>query len=143
MLSLILTAYVCTIGGGVFCQKLNSTLRSGQPAYPGQEITFYCETMGSPMAWRSNEYIGSGGVQLEFTGFDRAGSVHQAHDNHETTATLLRAIPQNDSFLLISKLRIVASRSPPNASVTCQNSFSGKVEMISFHVIDGKYLLGI
>ena len=123
----------------MFCQKLNITLRSGQPAFPGQEITFYCETMGSPIAWRSNEYIGTGGVQLEFVGFDSEGSMLHAHDHPETIATLISAIPQNGSFLLLSKLRIIASHSPPNASVTCQNSFSGKEEMISFHVTDGKY----
>ena len=125
--------------GGVFSQKLNSTLQSGLPAYPGQAITFYCETNGSPIAWQSDEYIGAGGVQLEFTGFHSEGSVLHAYGNPETIATLISAIPQKDSFLLVSKLRIVTSHSPSNASVTCQNSFSGKQQMISFQVIDGKY----
>ena len=53
----------------------NATLENNDTvtAYPGETVAFTCQTMG-PLAWRSDEYIGTGDRQLSFGLTDRVGS---------------------------------------------------------------------
>ena len=58
--------------------SLSSSLPDGQGVCPEEEIKFTCVTNGSAShAWMSDEFIGSGGIQLEFASFDSPGAVRR------------------------------------------------------------------
>ena len=59
---------------------------------PGSEVTFTCRTSGSlAIAWRSNEYIGSGNNQLGMVmGINRIGDPLTAAED-QTVAMLTQA----------------------------------------------------
>ena len=134
---------VCSLGLMVAAQSeapvLNSTLQPGEPVYPGQEIIFYCESRGSVMVWQSDQYIGTGGRQLELTFSDTPNTTHSAGGNPNTVATLLSVYHQNGEVVLVSKLRIIVLSSNQPANVTCLNVGSGTRTESSFVVSEGTY----
>ena len=97
-------------------------LKLGDFGCPGSEVTFTCRTSGSQaIAWRSNEYIGSGNNQLGMVmGINRIGDPLTAAEG-KTVAMLTQAhVDGNGVPVLESTLRIVVT-SFPNPSVTCTN----------------------
>ena len=96
----------------------------GQGACPGEQITFTCVTNGSAShAWASDEYIGKGGVQLQFAVYDSLGVPATAASSQEGTyAELIRKVPENETAtlgILESQLHVTVSSSYADASVTC------------------------
>jgi hypothetical protein len=70
------------------------------------------------MAWRSDEYIGTNGAELEFTSADGVGSRMTSSINPNTFATLVRV---NGTRVVQSVLTLTASNSIPTASITCRD----------------------
>jgi hypothetical protein len=68
------------------------------------------------MFWRSDEYIGPNGAELEFTSADGVGNVMISSINPNTFATLLQI---NGNRVVESSLTITVSDSIQTASVTC------------------------
>ena len=119
------------------------TESSKTTACPGDELTFKCETRGSMiLAWSSEEYIGTGGVQLEFTTEDTPGFIQTSDTHPDTVATLI----SSDQRLLniISTLQIVVSSnvsmSHPS-SVTCEHRTSGTNRMLTFQHLGMSHFL--
>lgn len=100
----------------VSCQELNSTLREGNFACPGDAVNFICAIRGSSsfssliLAWSSIEYIG-GGDPLRFTTQDtpRANTMTSVI-NSNVTATLTYNGIMGGVRVLVSELRIVADQ---------------------------------
>ena len=93
------------------------------------------------MGWQSDQYIGTGGRQLELTFSDTPNTAHSAGDNPDTVATLLSVDRQNGEYVLVSKLRIIALSSNQPATVTCLNADSDTTTESSFVVSDGTYCI--
>lgn len=74
------------------------------------------------MAWRSDEYIGPSGAELEFTSTDGIGSRMISPINPSTFATLVRV---NGSRVVESVLTLTVSDSYQTASVTCSEVGQG------------------
>ena len=87
------------------------SLLEGSIACPDQTVIFTCQTTG-PVAWSSDEYIGTGGNQLPFGLDDRVGRRHTVNEN--IYAELLSI--DLDNRIITSTFRIKASSS---SSVTC------------------------
>ena len=104
-------------------QSLSSTLLEGDRACPGARVNFTCTTSGSlAMAWRSDEYIGPNGAQLEFISTDGVGSRMTSPINPNTFATLIRI---NGTRVIESALTLIASDSIQTASVICSEVGQG------------------
>ena len=85
---------------------VSDTNQHKQPACPGEEITFTCETVGSPsIGWTSDEYIERDGNPLEFAQFDNVENMQHSPVNPETVVTLINK--NIDGGILKSQLRIV------------------------------------
>jgi hypothetical protein len=74
------------------------------------------------MAWRSDEYIGPNGAELEFTSADGVGSRMTSSINPDTFATLIRV---NGNRVVESALSLTALDSIPTASVICSEVGQG------------------
>ena len=102
---------------------LDSTLHStvdGIPvAYVGETVVFTCMVRGSnSMAWRSDEYIGTGVQRLELSAGDAIGTNYTAVANNQTIATLVDATINE---FIISRLQITIRPDYQIASVQCLN----------------------
>ena len=112
----------------------NSILHLGNLCCPGTEIIFTCTVNGSRVLhWRSDEYIGSNGAQLEFLDIDEIGHRIDSSANRYTFATLIDA--NNGSaggpILLQSELHINVS----NQGSTVYCSSDANTTNISFTVL--------
>jgi hypothetical protein len=105
---------------GAVSQELTSTLHSTlygvEVAYVDEMVVLTCVVRGSnSMAWTSEEYIGTGGLQLPFIAIEPEGSVRRAN---QTVATLITAVNTGD-IMIVSELRIRIISNIPVASVQC------------------------
>ena len=101
--------------------SLTST-HSGQPC-PGDVMIFTCVTNGSSShAWRSDEYIGVGGIQLEFAVFDSPATI-RTPPNNPASSMLARFIAAENRVqgILQSKLEITVSTDYTNFTILCMN----------------------
>ena len=114
-----------------------------QNVCPGEEVTFTCETRGSPViTWSSDEYIGIRGTQLQFTIIDSVGTTRTSdHVNPNTVATLINVTNENGDDVLVSQLRIVALSGFLTSSVACIDGSSGAINTVMFHVSGMFHLL--
>lgn len=108
-------------------------LYNGNLACPGDEVIFVCQTMGSSViAWTSEEYIGSGGTQIQFAAGVRSTNIQQIGT---TIATLTGDRMENGLQVLTSTLRVNVSSMYPNPSVTCHDVGNGTSKTANFNVI--------
>ena len=114
---------------------LSSTLGMGQSGCPGERVNFTCTVNGSRiLSWSSNEYIGSGGLQLEFSTVDKNGSRLDSSVNPDTYAILESVIDANGISSLQSTLHIVSNGS---SIVSCLSVNNATRRSINFKVLDG------
>ena len=76
--TLLLSICTMVVGTAVAIENvtISSTIFPTQRVCPGEIITFTCVTRGSLItAWLSEEYIGAGGVRVEFAAVDIGESV--------------------------------------------------------------------
>ena len=100
----------------------------------GEELIFTCVTKGSQiLAWSSDEYIGSLGVQLEFTLSDTPGFLRASDDNPQTLATLIST--DSTMRIMVSTLRIIVSANMAYPSVTCEHRSSGRSQTLAFQYL--------
>ena len=86
-------------------------------------MNFTCTTSGSlVMSWRSDEYIGPNGAQLEFTSADGVGRMMASSMNPSTFATLVRV---DGNRVVESVLTLTVLDSIQTASVTCSEVGQG------------------
>ena len=117
-------------------QELNSTLHStifGLPiAFTNEDVNFTCVIRQSNnMRWTSEQYIGTGGRQLEFASVEPVGSTRTAPGNNQTVAKLISV---SDS-VIISQLHIrIQSSTFPIASVQCHDTGVGTNASIRFRL---------
>lgn len=102
--------------------SLTST-HSGHRPCPGDTIIFTCITNGSSShAWRSDEYIGVGGIQLEFATFDNPGVI-RTPSNNPASSTLARlvAVGNREQRVLQSKLELTVTADYNKSTISCIN----------------------
>ena len=123
----------------VSAPTLSSTVPAGVPVCPGQEITFTCETEGSPtIAWESIDYIDVGS-QLEFGAFNHPGVSRTSPINLDTVATLVgSSITEDGEQVLISELHLIALSRFPIFSVSCVHGNGTKNTIAIF--VQGKLI---
>ena len=110
---------------------MNSSLTDGY-ARPGQVVIFTCETRDTTlMVWRSEQYIGGGGDQIEILSLGE--STDQTRPGG-TVATRVGVNNDNGITVIVSKLYIVASAQFPFSSVTCSINGQGPSQTINFNV---------
>ena len=116
---------------------LTDSLEPGQSACPRETLIFYCTVKGSRILyWSSNEYIGTGGVQLEFSTTDEIGDRKNSSVNPDTFAILTNDTDAGGTMLLQSELHIVSNQS---SKVSCLTTDAGSRQSIDFSVLgDGK-----
>ena len=118
---------------------LSSSLSEGRQACPGDEITFTCLTNGSSsLAWISDDYIGQGGIQLEFASFDSPGRIARNRVSPiGTQATLVsKEIEENETQgILESQLNIIVTSDYPSPTIKCLNVDTGSQESTSFQLL--------
>ena len=80
---------------------IETPLYNGRLACPGDEIIFRCETRGSlTIAWRSAEFIGPGGRQLQFANVE--SSPKSLNGTEDTVATLIDTRDEDGIPVLVS-----------------------------------------
>ena len=114
--------------------ELSSTLHStiyGVPvAYIDETVMFNCVVRESnSMAWTSEEYIGTGGQQLEFLAAERPGSTLTAIRNNRTIAELVNTTGRE---FVVSRLQITIKPNFQTASVRCRNINANRTASITF-----------
>ena len=120
----------------VSCQKLTSTLREGNRACQGEEVTFTCTVRGPSslsaiiLAWSSDEYI-SRSLQLSTT--DRLEHIETSSMDGVITATarVTNITTIAGELVLESTLRITAVE---DSKVTCLSGTDGGTESIKFSI---------
>ena len=114
---------------------VTSTLAAGQPVCPGDIIKFTCTTRGSlTIAWRSEEYVETGGTRLEFDAFRDINSTERSPIHRDTVATFISRADEGDVAVLKSQLRVVASSDFPTSTVMCIHS-NGSLDTVSFQLL--------
>ena len=110
--------------------NLTSTITSEDHLlWPEEEVVFTCETRGLELEWTSDDYIGEGGIALEFCVFiDNLGDIRTVDQSGST------AILTNAAHNMTSQLRIKTSSEFPTSSVTCRN-FNDTSAPIEFSVL--------
>ena len=110
--------------------NLTSTITSEDHLlWPEEEVVFTCETRGLELEWTSDDYIGEGGIALEFSVFiDNLGDIRTVDQSGSTT------ILTNAAHNMSSQLRIKTSSEFPTSSVTCRN-FNDTSAPIEFSVL--------
>ena len=105
---------------------------SQQNVMVGQPLIITCMTMESvSMVWSSEEYIGIGGIQLEYnTMNDAAGRIQVSSVTPTTFANLTMVNPS--AFELESQLHITVLANFTQFTVTCYNSGNDISENITF-----------
>lgn len=100
--------------------SLTST-HSGRPC-PGDTLVFTCITNGSSShAWISDEYIGIGGIQLEFAAFESPGLI-RTPQNNPASSTLARLIAVDRvQEILQSRFEITVSTDYNTSTISCHN----------------------
>jgi hypothetical protein len=117
----------------VSCQVITSTLLDGNFACPGREVVITCATNTSlVVAWSSDEYIGTGGLQLEVTSIDSVGTRIQSTINPSAFAELTM---KTGGLVTESQLHILVSRDIPMTTVTCSDVSSGFTSYLSFELL--------
>ena len=118
--------------------ELTNTLIDGEFACSGEQVSFTCTTMGShAIAWISDEYIGEGGRQLEFSvDFDREGTIRKNAFVLTTFAVL--TLNNQTTNTLTSTLHIIPSN-VPSSSVTCIHVGNAENKTVYFETV-GKCL---
>ena len=121
----------------VVSQELNSTLHEtfyGVPfAYDSENVIFTCVTRDSnSIAWSSDDYIGSGGLRLEFASVEREGTTRNA--NSIASAQLVSVSRTDGIVLLVSQLQISVQSTFQISSVTCHNIGKDTINITSFRM---------
>ena len=114
-------------------QQLNSTLHSTSHgvhfAYVGEYVVFTCISKGSnSIAWSSDEYIGSGGLRLEFISID----METTQRIGQTVATLTEVFRVEEKVILVSQLQITVQSTHQISSITCHNLGNDTTNTVSF-----------
>ena len=110
---------------------------SGLYACPGDDVTFTCETRDSPiLVWRSDQYIGLNGVQIEFLSIDPLGTISVSMVDPRTVAELINKSNHNGTSIIISQLNITVLPSivQQDHSVICSNVGIGTERSITFQL---------
>ena len=105
---------------------------SQQNVMVGQQLIITCATTESAsMAWSSEEYIGIGGVQLEYDTMNNAvGRIQVSGVTPTTFANLTMVNPS--AFELESQLHMTVLDNITPFTVTCHNSGNGISKNITF-----------
>ena len=118
---------------------LSSSLSEGQRVCPGDAITFTCVTNGSAiLAWNSDDYIGQGGVQLEFPSHRNPGRIERNPASPIGTQAVLisKEIEENETQgILESQLNIIVTSDYPNPTINCLHVDTGNQEATSFKLL--------
>ena len=118
---------------------LSSSLPEGQGVCPGDKIMFTCVTNGSAsLAWISDDYIGRGGIQLEFASFDSPGKIARNRISPiGTQASLIsKEIEENETQVILeSQLDVIVTSDYPNPTIKCLNVDTGIQETTSFQLL--------
>ena len=115
---------------------MNSTLRQGLYACPGDRLNFICETRDSQvLAWSSDEYIGQN-QQIEFLSIEREGTARPSSVDPNTVAMLTNVSQQNGILMIKCNLSITVlqSISHQGHSVTCINVGVGTQNVTTFYL---------
>ena len=121
---------------------LSSTLRDGHRTCPGDKVIFNCVTNGSAShAWRSDEYIGQGGIQLEFASYDSQGFIRSNPASNIGTFATLIAIENRTQGIIRSQLEITVTSDYPNATISCLHVDTGSSNTTAFQLL-GTFISG-
>ena len=130
-------------------QSVSLSIETPEPYYnngrlvcPGDEITFVCETRGSStIAWSSEEYIGPGNAQMQFSAIEDPSlpcAMCKKDGIGDTIATFIANKLEDGVRVLQSTLRVTATSM---SSVRCIHGDESS-RTINFSVI-GKSANGI
>ena len=124
----------------IIAVTLTSTLNSERVVYPQDIIIFTCTTGGSPiLEWFSEEYIGTGRNRLQILSESDRNTSSITPD---AVATRISVTTENGIVVIVSELRILASKEYPNATVSCSNGSPKKVD-VTFQTVGESCLLTV
>ena len=116
--------------------SLESNLNEGSIAYDAQNVTFRCTIRGTGtiLSWISDDYIGLGGVVLQFASIDSPGLTVSSSENPNTIATLINATTNANTGVtqIVSELHITASIQYSTAAISCRINSHGMPHTIIF-----------
>lgn len=117
-----------------------NALVNGSSICPGTRVSFTCETRGSfAIAWSSDEFIGTGNVQLLFAaGANVVGDNRRRNNAFDAEAVLDRNDDENGVQVLVSTLYITVLPNLPDGSVTCMHVGNGNTSSINIGVMGKK-----
>ena len=118
---------------------LSSSLSEGQRVCPGDAISFTCVTNGSAsLAWSSDDYIGQGGVQLEFASYHDPGRIARNRASPIGTQAILvsKEIEENETQgILESQLNVMVISDYQIATIKCLHVDTGSQETTRFQLL--------
>ena len=109
---------------------------------PGDEINCICVIEGSRiLAWSSDQYIGTGGVELEFTAVDSVEFQRRSDINPNTLATLTSS--DTDRHIISSTLHVIVEPSDVLAisSIVCNNRNNGTPASLTLYYLGIPYIM--
>ena len=126
-------AYVGTFVKVLCDPDLNPSVPDGSAVYINQPVTIHCITRGSQaMAWRSDEYIGSG-RQLAFNSGSTPGAIDTSPNGAQ--ATFVRMDNDNGELMLQSILSISVVSIHSSFTITCHNIDTGSTDGVTYQTM--------
>ena len=111
-------------------------LHEGQFACPGDKVIFTCEIEDSDvLAWASDQLIGQGGEQIQFSVQDSVGLSRSSTSNPNTFANLTVANNENGTIRLVSDLHIIVPSIFSNLSISCISVIAASTKTRTFTVL--------
>ena len=121
------------------CQRISSSIRSGQPVCPGDEIVLICKMSDSAtLTWTNLDYIGQTDKDLKFVHLNDEGHTLYGATYATTVAKLTRNILYNNIRVLESELRITIRSDVDSTSVGCVH-FNGTIDSFTLRLLGISY----
>ena len=123
-------------------QITSTTLLEGNVTCAGDMVVLTCETVGSDgLAWRSNDYIGTGGTEISFLAEDISDRLRKYSTDYDTYAILTDVTNEGGKVQLESELHLTVTVNK-TFTVTCVHVDQYLMESITFHIsTSGKYYI--
>ena len=114
---------------------VDCTLSQDRVACPDEQLSFHCEAIDTEIvAWKSDEYVGTNGEEIQFSILEHPGTIKRSTHNPNAIAMLLSSSYMRGIPIMQCQLNITVSATilQYGHSISCLNAAVGTSDLYSF-----------